>query len=136
MPPDQDARCGQGLSSGICLAVEEPVHTLEARFYPRPDSSREFVVVGIVNCNGRQAWATPLAFEAASVRPFDPAGLLTKLRFLVASAFPDPVTRLLSLNSQYWSFVEILKYGARQRGRSSWSAGVAPYLPGSRNAGT
>ena len=89
------------------------MHTLEAKFYPCPDRSREFVVVGIVNCNGKQAWATPMAFEAASVRPFDPLGLLTKLRFLVASAFPDPVKRLLSLNSQYWSFVEIRTYGTR-----------------------
>ena len=77
---------------------------LLARFHPMADD-REIVVVGLVVCapEGARLQAPPLTgvFTAS-------AGLLSKLRYLVARATPNPFESLRKLRSHFWSFIEVI----------------------------
>ena len=95
------------MSWGTVLALPERVQVLEARFYPRTKTVPTFVVVANVICDRRRATITGEVAHSAEVKPFDLGGLLTKLRFLVDAAVPEPGPELLSLRSQFWSFVEV-----------------------------
>jgi hypothetical protein len=87
------------------------MRVLEARFYPRPTADAEFVVVAYV------VWKTDRHGEGADLPVVEPsaklidsaalATMLLKLEFLVSHAAPDPFTRLKTLKSQFWSFVDV-----------------------------
>lgn len=81
-------------------AIETRV--LLARFHPLADD-RQVVVVGLVVCapDGASLQAPPLTgvFTAS-------AGLLSKLRYLIERAAPNPFESLRKLRSQFWSFIE------------------------------
>lgn len=75
---------------------------LLARFHPLADD-RQVVVVGLVVCrpDGASLQAPPVtgAFSAS-------AGLVSKLRYLIERAAPNPFESLRKLRSQFWSFIE------------------------------
>ncbi|HEY3355333.1 MAG TPA: hypothetical protein VGQ83_18940 [Polyangia bacterium] len=81
------------------------MRVLEARFYPDKRPSERFLVVGRVFCDGRRAVVAPV-LAPGSPDPGLPARL-TKLNYLVHSAGWRPYKRLVTLESEYWSFVEI-----------------------------
>lgn len=89
------------------LALHRVVQVLEVRFYPRTKTAPDFVVVANVICEKRRATIARELIHSTEVTPFDLDGLLTKLRFLVDAAVPEPGPELLSLRSQFWSFVEV-----------------------------
>jgi hypothetical protein len=82
-------------------AIETRV--LLARFHPLADD-RQVVVVGLVVCapDGASLQAPPLtgAFTAS-------VGLVSKLRYLIERATPNPFESLRKLRSQFWSFIEL-----------------------------
>lgn len=75
---------------------------LLARFHPLADD-RQVVVVGLVICapDSTSLQAPPLTgvFTAS-------AGVLSKLRYLVERAAPNPFESLRTLRSRFWSFIE------------------------------
>ena len=83
------------------------MQVLEVRFYPRTKTVPDFVVVANVICDKRRATIARELARSTEVKPFDLDGLLTKLRFLVDAAVQEPGPELLSLRSQFWSFVEV-----------------------------
>jgi hypothetical protein len=80
---------------------------LEARFHPRSKTGGGAVVIGRVRVLEGRVSVEASPPRAESVRPFDAAGLIAKLRFLVESAGADVSRHLLSLRSDYWSFTEV-----------------------------
>jgi hypothetical protein len=90
------------------LPPHPAMRVLEARFYPRPAADGEFVVVAYV------VWKRDGGADLPTVQPsaelIDSAALATmllKLEFLVTHAAPDAFTRLKTLKSQFWSFVDV-----------------------------
>jgi hypothetical protein len=81
------------------------MHVLEARFHPEKRPHPRFLIVGRVFCDGRRAVIAPVAV-AGGVDPSLPA-MLEKLRYLVRTAGWRPYRRLLALESDYWSFVDV-----------------------------
>jgi hypothetical protein len=82
------------------------MRVLEARFHPQHSGEGEFIVVAHV------VWDKEV--DRPSVEPSSslmasatPATMLAKLQFLVTSSAPETFTRLQTLKSQFWSFVEI-----------------------------
>ncbi len=84
------------------------MRVLEARFHPLKRSGNLALVVGYVLCEGRQAFVRP-----APPPPYgqvaDPAlpAMLEKLRYIVGTSGKHAYERLSSLNSEYWSFIDL-----------------------------
>ena len=77
---------------------------LLARFHPLADD-RQIVIVGLVVCapDSARLHAPPATGVFTA-----PAGLLSKLRYLVEQAAPNPFDSLRQLRSQFWSFIEFV----------------------------
>jgi len=71
------------------------------------------VSVARVECDGDRARIVPVEFPPLAVRPFDARRLHEKLEFLVMSFARDTFAGLLSLRSEFWSFIEIPDDGPR-----------------------
>jgi hypothetical protein len=82
------------------IAIENRI--LLARFHPLADD-RQIVIVGLVVCDphGPSLQAPPWTRGFTA-----PAGLLSKLRYLIEQAAPNPFESLRQLRSQFWSFIE------------------------------
>jgi hypothetical protein len=82
------------------------MRVLEARFHPQQKTGGEFIVVGHVVWDGASARPVVQPSQALLARS-EPATLLSKLQYLVASSGQEAFDRLQVLRSQFWSFVEI-----------------------------
>ena len=84
------------------MSTDATTRVLLARFHPLADDS-QVVVVALVVCGpgGASLQEPPLtgAFSAS-------AGLLSKVRYLIERAAPNPFESLRKLRSQFWSFIE------------------------------
>jgi hypothetical protein len=81
---------------------------LEARFHPQDGAPERFVVVAHVVCGDGARAAPPAVRPSASLADAGaPDTILAKLRYLVAAAMPEPLSRLPRLRSRFWSFVEV-----------------------------
>jgi len=77
---------------------------LEARFHPRQKDQPEFIVVG------RLVWSNAEPSERPIFQPSNaslPDATVIKLRYLLAVTAPDCFRGLMTLRSQFWSFVEL-----------------------------
>jgi hypothetical protein len=83
------------------------MRTLEARFYPRAKSGGRFVTIGRVVCGDSGASVQPDPVSDRSVSPFPLADLQTKLQFFVDNMGSGRAEDLLTLKSDFWSFVEL-----------------------------
>jgi|WetSurMetagenome_2_1015567.scaffolds.fasta_scaffold597597_2 hypothetical protein len=84
------------------------MRVLEARFHPQKKTGAAIIVVGRVHCGRAHSWVGPAPMVGRSgIEAADARAMLEKLRFLVASSGPDPCEKLLTLASEFWSFVEI-----------------------------
>ena len=84
------------------------MRVLEARFHPLKRTGNLAVVVGYVLCEGRQAFVRPAPPLPRGQAP-DPGlpAMLDKLRYIVGTAGRHTYERLSSLNSDYWSFIDL-----------------------------
>jgi hypothetical protein len=82
------------------------MRVLEARFHPRSKKAPPVVVVGRVRWAEDRPAIETTALTPLTIRPFDASALFAKLRFLVESAGSKGYDQLISLRSDYWSFVE------------------------------
>jgi hypothetical protein len=90
----------------------DQMRVLEARFHPQ-SARNDFVVIAHVVWQGDVVRDVPKLEPTESLRVFGaPSTMLAKLSFLVATSMPEAFTRLQSLKSQYWSFVEIDRQAA------------------------
>lgn len=83
------------------------MRTLEARFYPRAKSGGRFVTIGRVVCADGGAAVHPDNVSDKSVSPFPLADLQTKLQFFVDNLAAGRADDLLTMKSDFWSFVEL-----------------------------
>lgn len=72
---------------------------LEARFHPQKRNGTGVIVVGRVYCDGDRSWVS--AGEQSD------GAMVSKLRYLVTVNSPHPYQKLLTLTSDYWSFVDV-----------------------------
>jgi hypothetical protein len=80
---------------------------LEARFHPWKRAGGPFVVVGRIFCRRRRAVIEPVATSVDEPASDRRQTMLQKLEYLVARSGKDSFQRLLHLDSEFWSFVEI-----------------------------
>ena len=83
------------------------MRTLEARFYPRAKSGGRFVTIGRVVCNDAGAAIHPDQVSDRSVSPFPVADLQSKLQFFVDNLASGRADALLTMKSDFWSFIEL-----------------------------
>ena len=84
------------------------MRVLQARFHPHQKVPQDFVVVGHVVWEGDVPADRPKVQPAASLMVSgEPATMLIKLQYLVATTAPESFERLQTLKSRYWSFVEV-----------------------------
>jgi hypothetical protein len=82
------------------------MRVLEARFHPR--NGTDYFVVGRVVWYGGTRRIAPVVEPAPTLMlEADPTAIVSKLRFLVSATAPESFERLQTLNSRFWSFVEI-----------------------------
>ncbi|HEX2661156.1 MAG TPA: hypothetical protein VHU40_22915 [Polyangia bacterium] len=83
------------------------MRTLEARFYPRAKAGGRFVTIGRVVCADGSVAIHPDNVSDRSVSPFPLADLQTKLQFFVDSMAAGRADDLLTMKSDFWSFIEL-----------------------------
>jgi hypothetical protein len=76
---------------------------LQARFYPARRANGDFVVVGCLIWNQQRPCGRPLVRPATT----GDARLLSKLLHLLNFTNHNSFAQLLSLSSEFWSFVEV-----------------------------
>jgi hypothetical protein len=91
------------------------MRVLEARFRSSAVAGAaggdEFVVVGRIVWQQPDASADPIIQADPALQPGGSPPLFEKLRYLVSAMAPDSYERLQTLQSRFWSFVDVTEKG-------------------------